>query len=585
MSKRSLDGLNTLQGDKLKIRKTTVRSAATDNRLIYLPDADGTLAMADVVPAGAVDTTTNQVIGGNKTFNGSTLFNGLVTVDNNIQFQDTLLQQSASAPRTIIFPDASGTVALSGGLDSQYVDQSTNESIGGVKTFTNQIVLTRDGQSTASNASLYVNPLSTALSGANNYRWLYLAQPPTTGSTTGYVTLLEIEGNPSGGAVNSAIRINAGNIRLINGRFQSESSGTASTVAFQIGSTSNNGLYSSAANTIDIATNGTLRLSVNTTDVTSTLPLYVPAGSAAAPSLTFTGDTNSGVYSGGADIVNVATSGTERVSVSTTTVTSSLPIVIPLGSEAAPSLRISGDANTGVFSSGADTLNVTTGGTERCRVNNSEIISTVPVVVPVGSAAAPSLTFAGDNDTGVFRVGGGDVVGVTAGGTQRFSVSTTSVTSLLPVNVPAGSIAAASLYLNGDVDTGFYQPNLNEIGITCGGTESAQFTSTQAIVNNLLADSVRVNSGSTLNKIQCGTATNSGVSAGYTITFPTAFSAVPIVTVTCYKAEVDFGYWIQVLDVTTTDFEYTLWAASLGGTSVFQASASHTIHWVAIQHS
>lgn len=39
------------------------------------------------------------------------------------------------------------------------------------------------------------------------------------------------------------------------------------------------------------------------------------------------------------------------------------PITIPLGSESAPSLTFTGDSNTGIYSSGADTLCVTTAGT------------------------------------------------------------------------------------------------------------------------------------------------------------------------------------------------------------------------------
>jgi hypothetical protein len=40
---------------------------------------------------------------------------------------------------------------------------------------------------------------------------------------------------------------------------------------------------------------------------------YPPLGSAAAPTYTFTGDTNTGIYSPGADQVAVATNGTQRL--------------------------------------------------------------------------------------------------------------------------------------------------------------------------------------------------------------------------------------------------------------------------------
>lgn len=44
---------------------------------------------------------------------------------------------------------------------------------------------------------------------------------------------------------------------------------------------------------------------------------------------------------------------------------------MPVGSATGPSLAVVGDTNTGIFSSGADTLNLATGGTERLRVDSS----------------------------------------------------------------------------------------------------------------------------------------------------------------------------------------------------------------------
>ncbi len=52
-------------------------------------------------------------------------------------------------------------------------------------------------------------------------------------------------------------------------------------------------------------------------------------GSASAPSITNTGDSNTGIFFGSADQVDISTGGTARVTVSTTAVTSTVGIVIP----------------------------------------------------------------------------------------------------------------------------------------------------------------------------------------------------------------------------------------------------------------
>jgi hypothetical protein len=95
------------------------------------------------------------------------------------------------------------------------------------------------------------------------------------------------------------------------------------------------------------------------------------AGSAANPSISFTGDTNTGIYSPGADQVAISTNGTQRLTTDTAAVTSTLPVVHPLGAAATPSLTFTGDLNTGIYSPGADQVAVATSGTGRLFVDAS----------------------------------------------------------------------------------------------------------------------------------------------------------------------------------------------------------------------
>ena len=95
------------------------------------------------------------------------------------------------------------------------------------------------------------------------------------------------------------------------------------------------------------------------------------SGSAAAPGISFDGDPNTGIYRPGADQIGVATNGTARVTVSTTAVSSALPVDVLLGAAATPSYTFTGDTNTGIYSPGADQVAISTNGTGRLFIDAS----------------------------------------------------------------------------------------------------------------------------------------------------------------------------------------------------------------------
>jgi hypothetical protein len=107
--------------------------------------------------------------------------------------------------------------------------------------------------------------------------------------------------------------------------------------------------------------------SVTTVKLAGSLSVGLAAGSAAAPSLYFTGDSNNGIYSPSADNLSITTNGTERIRFDSTGQIEA----VSLGSASAPTWSYTGDPNTGTFSPGADTWGVSTGGSERLRVDSS----------------------------------------------------------------------------------------------------------------------------------------------------------------------------------------------------------------------
>ena len=115
----------------------------------------------------------------------------------------------------------------------------------------------------------------------------------------------------TGGKV-SGTAITSGNIST-SGSFASTSTVTGTNLIPTGSGVPTNGIYLPAANSVAVATNGTQRLTVDTAATTSTLPVVHPLGAVGTPSITFTGDLNTGFWSPSADALAASTAGSERL--------------------------------------------------------------------------------------------------------------------------------------------------------------------------------------------------------------------------------------------------------------------------------
>lgn len=89
--------------------------------------------------------------------------------------------------------------------------------------------------------------------------------------------------------------------------------------------------------------------------------LKIIDGTASAPSIQFTNDTDTGIF-GATGEVKVATAGNNKFTFSNTYFTASVPLSVADGSATAPSLTNTGDVDTGLYFPAADTVGVTTAG-------------------------------------------------------------------------------------------------------------------------------------------------------------------------------------------------------------------------------
>lgn len=222
---------------------------------------------------------------------------------------------------------------------------------------------------------------------------------------------------------------------------------------------------------------GAIQFVISAIYVTTPVPIQQYGSTVAKPGYTFFEDDDTGFYLESDGVLATATAGVKRMSISSTAATTTVPLRGSAGTAAAPSYSFSSDTNTGMFSDVADTVKFSTGGTERLSISTTAVTSTLPMYMNAGTAAAPSHTFSGDTNTGMFS-DVADTLKFTAGGTERASISTTAVTSTLPIYNADGAVATPSITFTADTNTGFYRPSADAIGVSCGGSYVGGFSST-----------------------------------------------------------------------------------------------------------
>lgn len=145
-------------------------------------------------------------------------------------------------------------------------------------------------------------------------------------------------------------------------------------------------------------------------------PLKLTDGTAVAPSLSFSSESTTGMYRAAAGTLGLTIAGVLKLSLTATALTLAAGVAFaapggftgqlagPLGTAGAPTFTFTGDLNTGMFSPGADTVALSVAGTELARVN------AVGLGVGVVAANAFRLEAAGASaNSAIARFSGGTV--------------------------------------------------------------------------------------------------------------------------------------------------------------------------------
>lgn len=255
-----------------------------------------------------------------------------------------------------------------------------------------------------------------------------------------------------------------------------------------------------------------------------------PAGSAALPSINFTGSLTTGLYQSAADEValSVATANvgtwdaagysgalgqTTPAAADVTTLTTTGLTDLFAGAVGAPSVTFTGSATSGLYEIAADNIGMAIGGAlvgdfDATGLNNCDVGQTTPGAADVttltttgltdlfaGAVGAPSVSFTGSATSGLYEIAadnigmaiGGALVGdfdatglnncpigqTTPGAADVTTLTTTGLTDLF-----AGAVGAPSVSFTGSATSGLYEIAADNIGMAIGGALVGDFDAT-----------------------------------------------------------------------------------------------------------
>ena len=171
----------------------------------------------------------------------------------------------------------------------------------------------------------------------------------------------------------------------------------------------------------------------------------IASGTVTTPSISANGDTHTGLYFPAADTVGVAVGGVNVGNFTSTgfsgNATNATNLVngnatLAAGTAAAPSLTTTGDTNTGLYFPAADTVAIATGGTERARITSdgSLLVGTTSAIgsgklsISYNAGVGPGLMIKPSSDT-TFAVQFFNAAGASVGTIATFASSTSYNTS------------------------------------------------------------------------------------------------------------------------------------------------------------
>jgi hypothetical protein len=193
------------------------------------------------------------------------------------------------------------------------------------------------------------------------------------------------------------------------------------------------------------------------------------------------------------------------------------------GSATAPSITFSADTNTGIYRNSSDILSITSGGIESLRIKNDKILPYAPIQNVDGSASAPSVTFQTATDLGLYK-NSANTVSVASSGTEVMRFNNSLNQMYVPLSMGTNTLNCGNITcdsINGGTDSAIVGA-LSATSIACSGTMSCspnQLSCGPLSVFGTISSSGSCSLGGTLScpSISCGPISSGAITCAGTL--------------------------------------------------------------------
>lgn len=265
------------------------------------------------------------------------------------------------------------------------------------------------------------------------------------------------------------------NLNVTNAAHFADGSSSIPSITFT--SDTDTGIYRASANALGLTTGGIAALVLDSSqNAVFTGSLHIPNGTAGVPSISFTSETNTGIFRPSGSTLGFSVQGSQKAQFTASALEMSTFLDLVAGTASQPGLAFVSDTNTGLYSISDGVIGVSTNGVSNYVFSPNGITSTKPIYEADGTVSAPSYSFSSSTNTGIFSSSANQLA-IAANGTLVFVARDTSVRiPNVPLHVENGTVSVPTYTFENDIDTGLYSEAANTLGITAGGIEQLSIT-------------------------------------------------------------------------------------------------------------
>jgi hypothetical protein len=171
-----------------------------------------------------------------------------------------------------------------------------------------------------------------------------------------------------------------------------------------------------------------------TTAITTKKQIQSIDGTALAPAYSFTARSDVGMYQKINDVIGFSTNGLERLTIADSQIVAEVQMKISDGSALNPSLTFSSDSDVGLYLSDVDELTLVSNSQERIRIHSVGTEITGRVTLSDGAESIPAISFQNDQNSGIYSIGA-DNIGISCGADKKIDISSSRVLITDPLEI------------------------------------------------------------------------------------------------------------------------------------------------------